>query len=128
MGSFRNILFGGLPAVGGQALGEMLYRHWLSPFAVWGAVILPSFVIYKTLKVEKSLAVYSLVYYVGVLAFGALASMPRFISTLFPLWLPFTSKLSKKRKSAVVVIVASAVSFVVGLDLWINFLNGRFIS
>jgi hypothetical protein len=27
-----------------------------------------------------------------------------------------------------VVIVASAVSFVVGLDLWINFLNGRFIS
>jgi hypothetical protein len=126
--SFRNLLFQGLPADGQAFGGVVLYQHWLSPIAVLGAIILPPLLIYKISKVEKSLATYSVVYYVGVLAVGALASMPRFISVLFPLWLSFTSKLSQNRKSLAVIIVASAISFVVSLDLWINFLNGQFIS
>jgi hypothetical protein len=130
--SFRSLLFESLPAKGFQAFVEVPFQlspsHWLLPVAIVGTIIIPPFIIYRIAKVEKSLAVYSLVYYVGVLAFGALASTPRFISVLFPLWLPFTSKLSQNRKSLAVVIAALVVSFVMGLDLWINFLNGQFIS
>jgi hypothetical protein len=95
---------------------------------MWGAIIVPPFIIYKIAKVEKSLALYSLVYYVGVLAFGALVSTPRFVSLLFPLWIPLTAKLSQNRKSVAVVVAAATLSFIVGLDLWVNFLSGHFIA
>lgn len=132
--SFRRLLSEGLPAKGIQAFAELPFQPWLSPpnwllpVAMWGAIIVPPFIIYKIFKVEKSLVAYSLVYYVGVLAFGALVSTPRFISVLFPLWIPLTAKLSKNKKSVAVVVAVATLSFVVGLDLWINFLNGQFIA
>jgi hypothetical protein len=132
--SFRRLLFEGLPAKGIQAFAELPFQqwlsppHWLLPVAMWGAIIVPPFIIYKIAKVEKSLAVYSLAYYVGVLAFGALVSTPRFISVLFPLWIPLTAKLSQNKKSVAMVVAAATLSFAVGLDLWINFLNGQFIA
>jgi hypothetical protein len=132
--SFRRLLFEGLPAKGIQAFAELPFQHWLSPthwllpVAMWGAIIVPPFIIYKIARVEKSLAVYSLAYYVGVLAFGALVSTPRFISVFFPLWIPLTAKLSQDKKSVAVVVATATLSFVVGLDLWINFLNGQFIA
>jgi hypothetical protein len=126
--SFRSLLFGELPATGIPVFGEVQYMLWLSPIAVGGAIIIPPYLIYKLWKMEKSLAIYSLAYYIGILAVGSLASTPRFISVLFPLWLPLTSKLSQNRKSLAIITVAIALSFIISLDLWINFLNGHFIS
>jgi hypothetical protein len=36
--------------------------------------------------------------------------------------------LSMNKKSAVLLGVTSAISFVVSLSLWVDFLNGRFVA
>ena len=102
--------------------------HWLTPFGVVVALAVPPFLIYKLAKTEKSLAVYSLAYYLGVLMFGGLASTPRYISALFPLWIPLTAKLSLSRKSKILAAVFAAASFIISLSLWVDFLNGNFVA
>jgi hypothetical protein len=130
--SLRSLLFEGLPQKGVQAILEVPYQlsplHWLSPIAITAAIIVPPFLIYKTIKVEKSLAMYSLAFYVGVMTLGALISTPRFISVMFPLWMALTAKLSQSRKTLAFVLAVLIVFVAVGLDLWISFLNGQFIA
>ena len=128
MYSFQNLLFNILPARGVQAFFEVPSQHWLSWFAIWGSLIIPPLLIARAFKTEKSLAVYSLAYFIGALVFGALISMPRFISILFPLWLTLTAKFPTSKKSIAFVIILLIVFFVVGLDLWSNFLIGKFIA
>jgi len=131
--TLRTLLFEGLPKLGLGVFQAAVQNnstppHWLAPIAVAAALAIPPFLIYRAAKKEKSLALYSLAYYVGMLLFGALASMPRYISVLFPLWIMLTAKVSLSRRSKALVAVISAVFFVVGLTMWIDFLNGQFVA
>jgi len=76
----------------------------------------------------RALAFYFLVCYVWLLTFGALVSMPRYVGVLFPLWIPLTAKLSMNKKSVVFLGVVLFVSFIIGLSLWVYFLNGQFVA
>jgi Gpi18-like mannosyltransferase len=118
-----------LPLKGIQAFSELPYPQWLSTLAIWGTIIITPILVVKALKIDKPLAVYSLAYYVGAIVFGALISMPRFLSILFPLWLTVTAEMSHVgKKSMVCFIAVLAVFFIISVDLWINFLNGKFIA
>lgn len=131
--TLRTLFFEGLPQNGFNVFQTAFQNSpappvWLAPFAVVAALVIPPFLIYKTAKIEKSLAIYSLVCYVWILMFGALISMPRYISVLFPLWIPLTAKLSMNKKSTFLLGVALAVSFIISLSLWVDFLNGQFVA
>lgn len=132
--SFRSLLFEAIPQKGVDALLMVPYQNWptppqlLLPAAIICALAIPPFLIWKAAKTDKSLALYSLVTYVGVLFFGALVSTPRFFSVLFPLWIPLTAGLSGSKKSTALVSIVAAVFYAVALYLWISFLNGEFIS
>jgi hypothetical protein len=131
--SFRTLLMD-LPHRGIDAILMAPYQHWptpphwLLPSAIILALAIPPLLIYKVAKMDKSLAIYSLAGYIGILVFAALVSTPRFISVLFPLWIPLTAKLSGSRKSMVLVAVVAAVFYVVAVSLWMDFLNGQFIA
>jgi hypothetical protein len=102
--------------------------NWLSPFAVIVALVAPLLLIHQLIKIEKSLATYTVLCYVWILMFGALVSVPRYVSVLFPLWIPLTTKLSLNIRFIAFLGIAIAVSFAVGLSLWVDFLNGRFVA
>jgi hypothetical protein len=131
--TFRTLLFEGLLQHGFNVF-QMAFQNiaappnWLAPFAVVAALTVPPFLIYKTINTSKPLSFYSLLCHVWILLFGALVSMPRYVSVLFPLWIPLTAKLSMNKRSAVLLGVASAISFVVSLSLWVDFLSGRFVA
>jgi hypothetical protein len=103
-------------------------QYWLSPAALIVALVTPPFLIYQLAKIDKPLAVYSLAGYIGVLAFGAIVSYPRFISVLFPLWLPIVKKVTLGKKSVILAAAVLAVFFVIALDMWMSFLNGQFVA
>jgi hypothetical protein len=132
--SFRSLIFEAIPQKGFDALLMVPYQNWptppqlLLPAAIVGALVIPPLLIWKSAKTDKTFALYSLVTYVGVLAFGALVSTPRFFSVLFPLWIPLTAGLSGSKKSTVIVAIIAAVFYAVALFLWISFLNGEFIA
>ena len=132
--SVRTLITDGIPSLGLKALLEAPYQpppiptHWLLPFAEGIALFLPLILFYFTWKKNKLLLFYSLSGYIGVLLFGALVSIPRFISVLFPLWIPLTAKLSGNKKTIVYTIILLIIFYAIALDLWISFLNGQFIS
>jgi hypothetical protein len=131
--TLRTLIFEGLPQKGFNVFQEAFQNTsaplvWFTPFAAVVALVIPPFLIYKTAKTEKSLAIYSLVCYVWFLMFGALVSMPRYVSVLYPLWIPLTAKLSMNKKSAVLLGVTLVVSFIISLSLWVDFLNGMFVA
>jgi hypothetical protein len=130
-----SFLFRDLPQMGLKAFLQVPLQNWpalqfwLSPAAMFFALAIPPFLIYKVAKIDGSLALYSLVGYVGFLVFGAIVSTPRFAAVLFPLWLPLTAKLTLGSKKQMVLLAALlAVFFVVGLDMWMSFLNGQFVA
>ncbi len=129
----RTLLFEGLPQKGFNALLLALQNtptppNWLSPFTVIATLIAPPFLMYLLAKKEKSLTLYCLLCYVWILLFGALASVPRYVSFLFPLWIPLGAKLSMSRKSIAFLVVVSVVCFIISLSLWLDFLNGQFVA
>ena len=131
--SLRTLFTEGIPRYGMKALLEAPYQpspiptHWLLPFAVVLALLLPLFLFSRTWKKDKSLWLYSLAGYGGILYFGALVSEPRFISVLFPLWIPLMANFSGK-KSIIFVAIVVIIFYIVALDLWLSFLNGQFIA
>jgi Dolichyl-phosphate-mannose-protein mannosyltransferase len=132
--SVRTLITDGIPNFGLKALLQAPYQpqpiptHWLLPFAEGIALLLPVLLFYFTWKKNKLLFAYSFFGYIGILLFGALVSTPRFISVLFPLWIPLTAKLSGNKKSTVFTISLLIVFYTLALDLWISFLNGQFIA
>ena len=131
--TLRTLFFEGLPLKGFNVFQAAFQNSptppvWLTPFAVVAALVIPPILIYKIAKTEKPLAFYSLVCYLWILMFGALVSIPRYITVLFPLWIPLTAKLSINKKFAVLLGVGSAISFIISLSLWIDFLNGQFVA
>jgi len=95
---------------------------------IWVFLLLTPILIYALRQLDRSLGSYSAVYYLGVMAFGGLLSVPRFISFLFPIWFPLTLKLSQVKKSNVITILICTVFCVVGFFLWNEFLDGEFVS
>lgn len=132
--SVRTLITDGIPNFGLKAVLEAPYQpppiptHWLLPFAEAIALFLPLLLFYFTWKKNKLLLIYSLAGYIGILLFGALVSTPRFVSMLFPLWIPLTAKLSGNKKTIVVTIILMIIFYALALDLWISFLNGQFIA
>ncbi len=131
--TFRTLLLEGLPQRGFNAFQTALQNapaplNWLTPLAVMAAIIIPPFLIFFVFKMEKSLAIYSLITYVWILMFGALASLPRYVSVLFPLWMPIAALFSMRKKSVVLLGIVLVVSFIISLSLWVDFLNGVFVA
>ena len=134
MYSFRTLLTDGIPRYGMKAVFEAPYQaspipsNWLLPVAVGSALLFPLLVFYSTMKKDKSLWLYAAAGYCGILFFGALVSTPRFVSVLFPLWIPLTAGFSGSKKSIVIAGFTVALFYVVALDLWMSFLSGQFVA
>jgi len=132
--SFRTLLTEGIPRFGMKALLEAPYQippiptHWLLPIAVAFSLFLPVLLFFGTRKKDKSLWIYAIAGYSGILYFGALVSLPRFISLLFPLWIPLTAGFSGSKRSIIIAGIISASFYIIALDLWFNFLNGIFVA
>jgi Gpi18-like mannosyltransferase len=94
---------------------------------VWIFLLLAPILIHFLRRMDRSLALYSTIYFVGIVLFGALVSVPRFISFLFPIWLSLTLKLSQLKKSNLLTIMLCTTFYIMGLSLWNNFINGEFI-
>ena len=129
-----NLLFNDFPQKGFQSLSELLAmgwpetHYWFIPIATVCALFIPLILIRETAKIDKALAVYSLAGYIGFLCFGALVSMPRFISMLFPLWLPLTVKITWNKKTILIFTLSLICSLLLSLDMWRSFLDGQFIA
>ncbi len=133
--SLRTLLFEVVPTKGIQAFIELPTQtlpspiYWLLPFAALTVLIAPPFLIYLLwIDGKKMMAMYTLTYYMGILAFGALVSTPRFISILFPLWIPVASMLPQNKKTTILLAVILTVFLVINLDMWISFLDGYFVA
>jgi hypothetical protein len=132
--SFRTLLTEGIPRYGMKALLEAPFQpspiptDWFLPFAVLLALLVPIFLFSGTWKKDKSLWLYSLAGFGGILYFGALVSVPRFVSVLFPFWIPFMANFSGKKKSIIIVTIVAIIFYIVAIDLWLSFLNGQFIA
>jgi hypothetical protein len=134
MYSFRTLLTEGIPRHGLNALSETVFQpppiptHWLLPFAVVAALLFPLLLFHSTWKKDRSLWIYAVAGYGGILFFGALASTPRFVSVLFPLWIALSASFSVSKRSIVIAAIAMGVFYIVALDLWTSFLGGQFVA
>jgi hypothetical protein len=128
MYSFREFVFRLLPQLGIQAFLEVPAQNCVATLAIWSSIIIPPFLIAKLAKGSKSMTVYATAYFIGVLVFGAMVSLLRFISVLFPLWVALMTNFSfsKKSEAALVAVLVVFISF--GLYLWSSFLNGVFVA
>lgn len=130
----RSLVFEGIPKYGLEAVFEAPYQfapvvtHWLVPFAVLVALVVPPLLFLKLWRKDRLLWLYSAAAYFGVLWFGAIVSIPRFMSVVFPFILIASSVLSGSKKSVAAAVVLAAVFYVLSIDLWWSFLNGVFIS
>jgi hypothetical protein len=127
MYSFRTLVFTILPERGIQALSDY-FKNWPFSFAFIPFLLIAPFLILVLARTDKALALYSVAYLLGVLAFGGLASIPRFISFIFPMWLPLASKLFQAKRSNLITWIVCASFLLIGLFLWFSFLNGEFVS
>jgi len=128
MYSFRELIFGILPQTGIQAFLEVRANSWFTTLSIWASIIIPPFLIAVMSKKTISMTAYASAYFIGVLVFGALLSLPRFISILFPLWFILMARFTINKKSIAGVAAVLVVFFILGLYLWIDFLNGVFIA
>jgi hypothetical protein len=131
MYSFGKYLLSILPILGIKALsfphvGLQLIGNF-APF-IWLYLILPPFLLSYVYKMDRVLFVYSLLYYVIILLFGSVASSPRFLSFLFPIWLAIDfSSINKHHKQGIVLLI-SLISFYISIYLWNGFISGYFVS
>ena len=132
--SFRTLLTDGIPRYGVNVILTAPFQpppiitHWLLPLAVVCALFFPLLLFRKTWKLDRSLWLYAIAGYAGILFFGALVSAPRFVSVLFPLWIPLTAGFSGSKKSITIAAIICGVFFAIALDLWMGFLNGQFVA
>ncbi len=127
MYSFRELLLNALPQNDFQVFFVPNQNLFFS-LSVWASILVPPFLIAELSHTSKSLTAYASVYFLGVLTFGAMISLPRFMSVLFPLWIALMSKFVVNRVSVVLLCGVLVVFFVWGLFLWSNFLSGVFIG
>lgn len=123
-----------LPQKGLQAFSEISLQNWpatqfvLLPVAVLVSLMAPPFLIHRLRPTENDLKLYSWAAYFGILLFGAIVSFPRFVSVLFPMWIPLARDLKIDKKPAILFIIIAIGFFALGIDMWISFLNGQFVA
>jgi len=131
MATFRVYIMDLLPKQGLQALmfsDPYIPQSFLSPILTWILIFVSPFLIYRLRKLDRSLAVYSSAYYIGVLSFGTVLSFSRFISFLFPIWLQDISRLQDK-KWFIPAFALILMSFLAtGFYLLASFLSGVFVG
>ncbi|XHH09499.1 MAG: hypothetical protein ACFCUE_02410 [Candidatus Bathyarchaeia archaeon] len=128
MYSFREFIFQVLPQNGLQGFTDLSSHNPFLPLAACAYIIVPSFLIAELRKTSKSLTAYSLVYFLGVLTFGAMMSLPRFMSILFPLWIALMSRFVVNKPSVILLCGVFVVFFVWSVYLWMKFLSGVFVG
>jgi hypothetical protein len=117
-----------LPSGGLAALNfpvSYLDIHWLLLIFIWGSLLISPFLIWKLRALDRGLFIYCLVYMAGVLAFGAVVSLPRFVAVLFPMWLPIAGLIGIRKWTP---LLAAALSVAVCLILWVGFISGVFVG
>ncbi len=134
MYSFFTLLLRILSPNGIQSLLTSVNASGVSPYDFpWIAFVVVSLIILIILspilirilsRYEKSLAIYSAAYFLGILAFGSLLSIPRFISFLPLMWMFFIPKMSQPRKSKIMTITICALFYFLATVLWYGFLTG----
>ena len=125
--SFRALVLDVLPQKGIQGLLTYFQDFPFSVAFVAFLIVVP-ILIFALAKTDRALAIYSVACFVGVLLFGGLASIPRFVSFIFPVWLPLTSRLFHVRHYRVITAAVVVVFWMVAVFLWFSFLNGVFVS
>lgn len=125
--SFRVLVLDVLPQKGVQGLLAYFQAFPFSPAFIVFLVATP-FLIFASAKTDKALTVYSAAYFVGVLLFGGLASIPRFVSFIFPMWFPLTSKLFQVKHSRIITAIIVVVFWLAAVFLWFSILNGEFVA
>jgi hypothetical protein len=128
MTQFRVFIFEALPTSGIQGFLIEIFERWPFTFAWVPFILATPFLIYAVVKMEKSLAAYSIVYVLAVVLIGALDSVSRFLSFCFPLWLAAGLLIFKSRKSKFAVPIIFVLFSAISVYLWQNFLNGIFIA
>ncbi|MGD0804689.1 MAG: hypothetical protein ABSA11_11530 [Candidatus Bathyarchaeia archaeon] len=98
----------------------------LLPYFIMLFLILTPITIIYFIRIDKELAIYSLTYYIGILVFGAILSIPRYFSFLFPLWL--TPSISRAFSGKRILIPYLILSVAITIILWLSFLNGVFVG
>jgi len=116
----------GLAALSFPALEINL--HWLTPLFIWSSLIIAPFLIWRLREVSRALTLYCLTYMLGILFFGTILSLPRFIAVLFPIWIPITSQLISIRHSRIIIPIVFITSVAISYILWVGFLSGIFIA
>ncbi len=106
-----------------ETVGQLPYS------AVWILFLVAAPLMLKFLfNMDRWLWLYSAVFLIPVLIGGALLSLPRFISFIFPLWLAVELKAFKSEKTKYILPLIAALSLVVGVLLWSAFIQGEFIA
>ncbi len=100
--------------------------HPLLPYFILLFLILVPIMGSRLVRIDRELAIYSLAYYGGILIFGAILSIPRYFSFLFPLWLnPNISRVITGKR---LLIPYLTLSVAITIMLWLSFLNGIFVG
>jgi len=106
-----------------ETVGQLPYS------AVWILFLVAAPIMLKFLfDMDRWLWLYSAVFLIPVLVGGALLSLPRFISFIFPLWLAVELKAFKREKTKYILPLIAILSLVVGMLLWSAFIQGEFIA
>lgn len=117
-----------LPIGGAAALSfpvAGLEIHWLLPVSIWFSILLLPLLVWRVARMDRALAAYCFVYLVSIFAFGAVVSYPRFMSVLFPIWLPFSGLVARRRWMIPILVVTSVASCLI---LWLGFVSGVFVG
>lgn len=130
----RTLIFDGIPKYGIQAILQAPYQfppiitNWLLPLASLISVVIPLLLFPKLWCRDKLLWLYAFAGYFGVLLFGAIVSIPRFIAVVFPFILIASSLLPDNKRSNIISAVIMGIFYVISLYLWLSFLQGEFIA
>ncbi|MCW4029253.1 MAG: hypothetical protein NWE92_06365 [Candidatus Bathyarchaeota archaeon] len=132
--SVRTLIFEGFPQYGVNAFSYGVYpsapvlTDWLFPYGIVVSFAIPLLMLVLLWKKDKALWLYAALGYLGIAAFGAIASAPRFFSVLFPLWIPLAALLSENKKSLIATAILSGLFLVVAVEFWLSFLSGEFVA
>jgi hypothetical protein len=100
--------------------------HPLLPYFILISLILTPIIIARLRHIDRGLAVYTVTYFAGILIFGAILSIPRYISFMFPLWI--NPNLTRSVMSRNLVVPYLMLSLAITIVLWLGFLSGIFVG
>ena len=107
---------------------QWLNQHKVSPLFIGFFVVFPPLLLFNLLRTNKYAGIYSLIYYVSIVAIGTIFSYPRFLSFLFPIWMYGWGRLLNERNGYKICLIFLPIFFVISVMLWSGFISGTFIA